>query len=883
MELEPGTRLGSYEIRNLLGAGGMGEVYRAIDTKLGREVAIKVLPESSGRDASRISRFEREARLLASVNHPGIAAIYGAEEAGDQRYLILELVEGKTLSDHLRGPLSMRETLRIARQIAEALEAAHERGIVHRDLKPANVMVTPDGRAKILDLGLAKIAGGLRSEVVGGLSRETTAALDETRPGVILGTIEFMSPEQARGKAIDKRTDIWAFGCIVFECLSGRRAFTGDSVPDAFAAILRSEPEWDLLPPETPPALREMLARCLQKDPAQRLRDIGDARLAIEELLLEIDPRRPTSRSVIPLPAPRRLSKSAKIAAGAAAALVAGAALVITLRPRRKAEPPASSPAPPTASAIPPARLLAILPFRDLSSAPDGKLLGEGLVETVSSAIGGSTGLQVVSPAAVIAASAKEPDPLNAARDLGASQLLQGAVQRSRDRVRITYSLWDVRKRAELSGGTLDGSASDLFELQDRLVAKVSEAESIPAVRRVSAASGLPSGTDQERYLKAVGLLQHYNTRESVENATAILETLSQEAPRSPYVFASLARAYLEHFDLTHDSGDTSKAETAARRARELGPSLIEVDITLGELRLHSGGAAGAVEAFQQALAASPTSFEARLGLARALGAAGRDADAEKAFREALNLQPTYWGGYSKLAGFYYARGRYEEAAAAFRRVTELTPDNAMALSNLGGAYFLANDLEKALAAFRRSLALQPTGFAQSNIGTVEFFLGNYAQSAAAFEEATKLTPDLYRVWSNLGDALRWTPGRQEGSRRAYSRALELCRKELERNPGDGLVRSILASSLAKTGKPTEALAEIRRASQAGRGDPDVDYQASVVYVIAHDLPAAFDELGKAVQSGYPPALVEKDPEFAGLRADKRFAIALTRGKEEPH
>ena len=859
MSLAAGTRLGSYEILSLLGEGGMGEVYRARDTKLGREVALKVLPEAVGRDPGRVSRFEREARLLASINHPGIAAIYGAEQDGDQRYLVLELVAGKTLADHLRGPLSLRETLSIARQIAESLEAAHERGIVHRDLKPANVMITPDGRVKLLDLGLAKITGSVRTEV-DGLSRETTAGLDGTRPGVILGTVEFMSPEQARGQLVDKRTDIWAFGCVVFECLTGRRAFTGNSVPDALAAILRSEPEWERLPDDTPPALREMLARCLQKDAGQRLRDIGDARLAIEELLAEADPKRSAPSRALPAPRRRRISR-ASILAGAALAILVSA-VAFTLRSVRPAVSRAS-------------RLLAIVPFRDFSNQRDGSLLGEGLVETVSSALGGATGLQVVSPAAAVAASAERSDPLEVARNLGASLLLRGSVQKSGDRLRITYSLWDVGGAREISGGTLDGSAAELFELQDRLVARVSEAESLPMTGRTSPGPGLVSAENQENYLKAVGLLQHYNTKASVEESAAILESLAREAPRSPYVFASLARAHLALFDLTHDGAAIAKAEAASGRARELGPSLVDVDITLGELRLHSGNAAGAIEAFRHALSVAPTNFEARLGLARALGAAGRTTDAEKTFRQAIDLQPTYWGGYSKLAGFYYDRGRYAEAAAMFRRVTELTPDDAAALSNLGGAYYLAGDLERALAAFQRSLALQPTAFAQSNIGTAEFFLGHYARSASAFEAATKLTPDFYYVWFNLGDALRRIPGREEESRRAYSKSIELCRKELDRNPNDGLVRALLASSLAKLGRPAEALVEIRRSLEAGGDNPDVEYQAAVVHLLARDTAAAMRDLHLAIQSGYPRILVEKDPELSTLRADRRFTEAL--------
>jgi len=864
--LTAGTRLGNYEISGLLGVGGMGEVYRARDTKLGRDVALKVLPEAVGGDPGRVSRFEREARLLASVNHPGIAAIYGAEETGETRYLVLELVEGETLGDRLRNPLGPAEALRIARQIADALEAAHEHGIIHRDLKPSNVMVAPQGRVKILDLGLAKMMGNLKTINDSRSQELTVPPMEDTRPGVILGTVEFMSPEQARGRIIDKRTDIWAFGCILFECFSGRRAFAGESVSDAIASILLREPDWTALPADTPPGVRELLQRCLQKDANHRLRDIGDARLAIDEMLAEIAPPRSSAIGVRPAP-PARAKRGAIAAAAAAAVLAGGAALFLARRGR----------APEGTAAVP--RLVAILPFRDLSNGPDGSLIGEGLVETVSARLGGATGIQVVSPSAVVAASAKSSDAARVARSLGASIYLRGSVQRSGDRVRITYSLFDATRGVELAGGTLDGSTSDLFELQDRLVGRVSEAESVP-VKRPPAASGLDQPGQQERYLKAVGLLQHYNRKESVEEATRILEALSKEAPKSPYVFASLARARLAMFDLTRDPGAVPAAEEAASRARALDPALPEGDVTLGELRLHTGNAAGAVEAFRRVLSASPTSFDARLGLARALGAARQDAEAEKAFREAIALQPTYCGGYSKLAGFYYSRGRYGDAAGAFARVTELTPDDALAFSNLGGAWFLAGDLDRALSAFRRSLALQPTGFAWSNIGTAEFFLGHYDRAAAAFEQAGKMTPDIYRVWANLGDAYRWQSGRSGEARTAYERAVDLCRRELARDPDDGLVRAILASSLAKTGNGRDAAEEIRRAGAAAPADPDVAYQTAVVRTIAGDRTGALDALGRAVQSGYPRALIEKDPELSALRADPRYSSAVGAGNK---
>jgi Tol biopolymer transport system component len=291
--LSAGARLGPYEVISPLGVGGMGEVYRARDTKLGRDVALKVLPEAFTADPDRLARFEREAKILASLNHPHIAHIYGLEEGDGQKALVLELVEGPTLADRIaQGPIPLDEALPIAKQIAEALEAAHEQGIVHRDLKPANVKVKPDGTVKVLDFGLAKAyagdseGGGSSSD----LSQSPTLAHSGTVAGVILGTAAYMSPEQARGKPVDKRADIWAFGCVLYDMLTGHRPFVGDTVPEILASALRDEPDWARLPPDASPSVLRLLRRCLAKDPRRRLHDIADARLEIEDRPQEQEP-----------------------------------------------------------------------------------------------------------------------------------------------------------------------------------------------------------------------------------------------------------------------------------------------------------------------------------------------------------------------------------------------------------------------------------------------------------------------------------------------------------------------------------------------------------------------------------------------------------------
>jgi hypothetical protein len=260
----------------------MGEVYRARDTRLARDVALKVLPEAFSRDTDRMARFEREAKVLASLNHPKIAAIYGLEDSNSSSALVMELVEGPTLGERIgQGPLPLEEALAIAAQIAEAVEYAHERGIVHRDLKPANIKLTPDGQVKVLDFGLAKALEGDVTEEE--LQNSPTITALATRAGVLLGTAAYMSPEQARGKRVDRRADIWAFGCVLFEMLTGQSAFTGETTSDTVASIIRAEPDWSALPASSPPRIRELLRRCLHKDPKQRLQAIGEARIAIEE------------------------------------------------------------------------------------------------------------------------------------------------------------------------------------------------------------------------------------------------------------------------------------------------------------------------------------------------------------------------------------------------------------------------------------------------------------------------------------------------------------------------------------------------------------------------------------------------------------------------
>ena len=337
MALTTGDRLGAYEIVALLGRGAMGEVYRAHDTRLGRDVAIKVLPAAFAADDDRRARFEREARLISQVNHPNICTLFDIVEGQQAPFLIFELVEGETLQQRLlRGPLPLREALRCASGIAAALEAAHSKGIIHRDLKPSNVTITAAGVIKVLDFGVAKLAHD--SGVESGAS-DLTMTLGGTKEGVLVGTVAYVSPEQAMGDRVDGRSDIWAFGCLVYEMLTAARAFPGIAVADTLGAVMRGEPDWTALPPETPPELRTLLRRCLEKDRARRLADIADARLEIDDLLtgrsVPVSPAAGSIQNTVSAPAQRR---SRAIVAVAFLAGVAFAGVLAWLAFNRQSE-----------------------------------------------------------------------------------------------------------------------------------------------------------------------------------------------------------------------------------------------------------------------------------------------------------------------------------------------------------------------------------------------------------------------------------------------------------------------------------------------------------------------------------------------------------------
>jgi TolB-like protein/Flp pilus assembly protein TadD len=652
-----GRTVSHYLIEREIGRGGMGVVYLARDTRLRRAAAIKALPEGVAEDGDRLARFEQEARVLASLNHPNIAAIYGLEEAGGRRYLALEYVDGDTLAERIaHGPLPIGECIDVCLQIAAGIEAAHECGVIHRDLKPANVMLAHDDVVKILDFGLAKTLPATDTRP-GSADTPTRAGSPATLSGLILGTTAYLSPEQARGKPVDRRTDIWSFGCTLHECLAGRPPFHAETPAEAIAKILERDPDWSALPAGTPPGLVHLLHRCLEKDPKHRLRDMGDARLALEE---------------------------ARAGRGKAAA-------------------PAVAPTP----------SIAVLPFVNMSRDEENEYFADGLSEELMNVLANVRGLRVVSRTSAFHFKGKDVDLGTVASKLNVAMVLEGSVRRSGNRLRTTAQLIDVATDSHLWSQTYDRTMDDLFAVQDEIAHSVvreiraalacgrEPAATTAAVRDEVSAAARGRGAQGEAYrLYLQGrFFEGRRTPDSIAKGIEYYRQAVEADPRYALAWAALAgirdyqvgqgwvpfadgaagareaaeRALRLEPDLPEGNAtlglirlscdwDWEGAETSIRRALELAPGNAEVVRTAGELASDLGRPEEAVDLGRRAVALDPLSVPARRSLAMFWYTAGLLDGAEAEINAALEIAPQQWQAHSFLCRIRLEQGRLDEA-----------------------------------------------------------------------------------------------------------------------------------------------------------------------------------------------------------------------------
>ncbi len=858
-----GTTVGRFEIRARLGAGGMGEVYRAEDTTLKRHVAIKRVIPSSGGGADYRHRILREAERASRLSDRRIAQIYDVIEERSEIFLVMEFVEGETLRQRLRRPMNLDEFLGVGIECAQALRSAHERNIIHCDVKPENIMLTSSGDVKVLDFGVAK-------EIVTGEAR--TMSLSGTQEGILRGTPAYMAPEVLLESEPDARSDIFSLGVIFYEALSGLHPFRAPTLLGTTDNILHA----------TPPALEEtnayipeplsrIVAHMLAKDPRARY---ASAEKLLEDLTVVRGTLTPFALpSPRPVGVPPRLDYRRKLLVGAACALViiltVAAFLLWRIVPGSHRTP----------KELPKNVQLAVLPFVAVEGDPQTTAFARGLVENLTAKLtqlSPGRQLQIVPAGDLLAQRVSTSE--QARKVFAVDLVLEGSLQRSGDQVRITYDLADPVTHRLVRADTLTADFTDSFRIEDSVVVGAARMLGL-SVEGPNQQSVKDHGTQVAsaftEYLQGLGYLQEYPKKGNVDQAIAAFEAaLRLDAAFAP-AHAGLGEAYWRKYEQTKDSDWTGRARQACQQAVTLNASLAESHLCLGVIDNGTGQFDKAAREFQSAIASNPNSEEAYHGLAVAYRGLGKPAETEQTFQKAILLRPNYWAPYNWLGDFYANTGEYAKAATMFEKVTHLAPENQIGYSNLGAMDYRVHRWAEAERMFKKSIELSPTALGYSNLGTLYFYQGRYAESARQFEESVQLAPKDQSWWANLGDAYRWAPGEQGKAAAAYDMAISLAHNELKINPRNPDTLATMALCQAKLGQKSDAATSIRRAVQLDPENPQYLYLEALVFHLGGDRASALDFLRKAVAKGYPVSEIVAEPEWRNLADDSEFKNIL--------
>jgi tetratricopeptide (TPR) repeat protein len=840
--LLPGTRLGRYEIIRELGSGGMGDVFHARDD-IGLEVAIKVLPDYFAQDAERVSRFESEARKMAQVQHPNIAGIHGREVTGGWRFLVLEYVAGETLEARLaRGALPVREALSVFSQIADALAVTHRKDIVHRDLKPSNIMLTPSGQVKLLDFGIAK---HFRQEETAKQrahdSLLSTMTQSLTGQGLTPGTLPYMSPEQRIGGKTDQATDIWAFGVVLYEALTGQHPFRRDSREETATAILGFTPDWNLLPADTPPAVRELLQSCLVKDRAQRLRDAGVAQRTLATAQQELE----RGFDLWHWLTQRAQRLSWRWLMGFA---TAGLGLAVylgwlydqsrTLRVAVVAPLPAQC-QPVSAPELAPqlnrlSRVRAVVVDAQTDNANLNLLLTPRCEGTTGKAL-----VKLVNPQGLTLFARLAPNQEQALQKL--KPVLEAmAAQRT--------------------------NLSSLLNAQLNLV--------VPTLTDLT--------PEQQRILN----LDNWDNEHLIDSALELVNNLIKQKGDSAMLQAALSRAYRYKFKITQRPDEKKKAYDAYIKALTLTPDSADALIAAGEYNASLNATEEAIRYFQQALQQRPNDPQAFGGLGRAYELAQQHDRAEEQYLLAIAFRPDYWGGYNELGNFHSERGEHLLASEYLTTATKLA-GNASTYINLGAAYFAQGRFSEALTAYETSIKRAPHPDAYLGVGLIHYLngkyqTGKYAEAAEYFRQAKDLDANLPEAWGYLGQALHWLPGQQAESRAALRQAIQLTKAQL-RDQLDPLdtktLTSLLAMWLALDQQPQEAMSSMQQAltSSSNQNDSAMLLRAVIVYVLAQQEQTALKYVEKYLAQGGTVQDLDREPFIAPFRKSQPYQNIITK------
>jgi serine/threonine-protein kinase len=810
-------------------------------------VALKLLTPTLSHDPRTRERFEHEARAASALDHPNICTIHeiGETDEGDL-FIAMAYYEGQTLDRMIESnPPDPEEALRLAIQMAEGLAASHRHGIVHRDIKPGNVMVASDGRLKILDFGLAKTEG-----------------VHLTTEGQTMGTVAYMSPEQARGDPVDARTDIWSFGALLYELLTGERPFRGEYAQAVLYNILHESPRAiDESTRHIPPHITALVSKCLEKES-------GDRYESMDQVLAELQGRQPS-----PGKAPKTTPNRRRLVYAGAVVLVVALVLTMTGPLRDAALGFFGEPGVPGEKHI-------VVVAKDLSGQDEeGIAFTDGVVETLISSLqrleSADHGLWVVPTERAQSADLSTPEA--AGRDLGVNLVLAVKSTRIDDQNTIDLSLVDTRNGKVLRSASVEVPLSAMTGLQGKLVEEVArllDLDLSPVEQRdlLTVASTEPGA--YEFYNQGLGYLRKYREGRNLEASIILFKRALMQDSSFALAHAGLCEAYWRTYEEREETEWVDKAEASCDRALEFNSELADVYVTMGRLHTGTGRYGTAIAEFQLALARNPNDADALGGLARAYEKLGRLDEAEETYKKAIALKPDYWGGYRDLGVFYFNLARYEEAIEQFQLVADLNPFNARAYSNMGAMYFYLERYPEAIRMFELALEIEPDAAIYSNIATLYYYQGQYDDAAEAYKSAIDLGEGTYEAWGYLAAAYEWA-GKTDDARQAHQKAAELAEERLEINRRDQEVLGHLASYYAYLDNREKALEMLKRVIAESPTDPQDLSRIGEAYERLGMRREAIHFLEEALKRGYALTEIVDYPGFADLLADSTFKSIL--------
>lgn len=875
--LEPGMDLGPrFRIEKLLGEGGMGKVYKAFDKELGRTVALKTLQPELTKDPSVILRFKQELLLASKISHRNILRIHDLSECEGVKFITMAFIEGKDLNQLLKeeGPFPIERSLKIARQLCEALDAAHAEGVVHRDFKPHNVLVGKNDHVYVSDFGLA--------------TSLETAKLGMTRTGAFVGTPRYMSPEHVEGKQIDSRSDLYSFGLVFYEMVAGALPFSGESTWQVMYQRVKEQPnDIKVVNPATPDNVARIIMHCLEREPAERYQ-------SAREIIADIDAGRAPEMSVSAMNRTVSSGRSVQITIpvvqkrwwyAAAVGMFVLVGLFFAIPKTRHWVLPADHAE--TAEtenkglgSKSQANYLAVLPFKVAGDESSLRYVAEGLVEALSARLFQLRDVRLTSSTASAKVDPKAPLSV-VAKELGANLIVHGTVQGSGDNLRVAIALDNVAENRLVWSQEFTGVRGDLLILEDHMYERLAEALALkPSNEELARATAHPTENIEayDLYLKGRAAVRGQEATSNVKKAIDLYEEALKKDPSFALAYAGIADATLILYDQKKDSLLAQKALGAAQQAQRLNDNLPEVHFSLGKVYNASGRTAEAITELKRALELAPNSDDGYRALGKAYLTLGQKEQALQAYQKAVDINPYYWINYNSIGQAYSQLGEYDQSLTALRHVIELEPQNSFGYLNVGAVYFQQGKYEESIPYFQKSLQIQPDDKTYSDLGTAYFYLKRYSDSVPMFEKAVQMNPNAEEFTGNLADAYRWS-GQREKANATYDKAIALALKELAVNPRNSDTMGSLALYYAKKGMPSQALNFIQRARSINKEDVSLVYTAAVVEALADHPDNALGFLREAFKRGYSVAEAGSDPELSNLRTRPEFAKLLAEFK----